>query len=50
MELSLPGLIGLAVLLLLDAFFAASQTALVNARRHLLRDRRPDTYVALTKK
>lgn len=38
MELSLPGLIGLALLLLLGAFFAASQTALVNARRHLLRD------------
>lgn len=38
MELSLPGLIGLAVLLLLSAFFAAAQAALVNARRHLLRD------------
>lgn len=38
MELSLPGLIGLALLLLLGAFLAASQAALVNARRHLLRD------------
>ncbi len=38
MELSLPGLIGLVLLLLLGAFFAASQAALVNARRHLLRD------------
>lgn len=38
MELSVPGLIGLALLLLLGAFFAASQAALVNARRHLLRD------------
>jgi putative hemolysin len=38
LEPPLPGLAGLIALLLLDAFFATSQTALVNVRRHLLRD------------
>ena len=38
MEPPLPGLIGLVSLLLLGAVFTASQAALVNARRHLLRE------------
>ncbi|MBN1428980.1 MAG: HlyC/CorC family transporter [Anaerolineae bacterium] len=38
MEPPLPGLIGLVILLFLGTFFATSQTALINARRHLLRE------------
>ncbi|MBN1312300.1 MAG: HlyC/CorC family transporter [Anaerolineae bacterium] len=38
MEPPLPGLVGLFLLLLMGTFFAASQSAFVNARRHLLRD------------
>jgi CBS domain containing-hemolysin-like protein len=38
LEFSLPGLLGLALLLILGVFFSMAQAALVNARRHLLRD------------
>ncbi|HEC23155.1 MAG TPA: HlyC/CorC family transporter [Chloroflexi bacterium] len=39
MEPPLPGLIGLSLLLLLNAFFSAAQAALSNVRRQTLRER-----------